>query len=94
MRRWLRKWAVNIASFGSAAFVFREGAWLSCHFSERAAWEAARRASLETPGAYCIALSGVLCGSRIIGRFEDGYELAHPGQVTPAQLARLIGRQP
>jgi hypothetical protein len=86
MMDWLRKWAVNIATFGCGAFVFVEREWRSCHVSTKAARDAARRASLAEPGAYCT----VFRLGRIVGRYEDGESLSHPGQVTMAQIERLI----
>jgi hypothetical protein len=83
---WLRKWAVNIATLGTGAFVFVEREWRSCHVSTQAARDAARRASITEPGAYCM----VLRLGRIVGRYVDGESLSHPGQVTMAQLARMI----
>jgi hypothetical protein len=76
---WLRKWAVNIATLGTGAFVFVEREWRSCHVSTQAARDA-------EPGAYCM----VLRLGRIVGRYVDGESLSHPGQVTMAQLARMI----
>jgi hypothetical protein len=89
MRRWLRKWAVLIATFGTGALVFVERDWRSCHVSTRAAREAAHRASLAEPGAYCM----VFRLGRIVGRYEDGESLGHPGQVTMAQIERLLARE-
>jgi hypothetical protein len=86
---WLRKWAVNIATLGCGAFVFVERDWRSCHVSTQAAREAARRASLAEPGAYCM----VFRLGRIVGRYEDGESLSHPGQLTRAQIERLIAQE-
>lgn len=85
---WLRKWAILIATFGTGALVFVEREWRSCHVSIKAARGAARRASIAEPGAYCM----VLRLGRIVGRYADGESLSHPGQVTRAQLDRLVAR--
>jgi hypothetical protein len=88
MMGWLRKWAVNIATLGCGAFVFVEREWRSCHVSTKAARGAARRASLAEPGAYCM----VFRLGRIVGRYADGESISHPGQVTRAQIDRLVAR--
>jgi hypothetical protein len=86
---WLRKWAVNIATLGCGAFVFVEREWRSCHVSTNAARDAARRASLAEPGAYCL----VFRLGRIVGRYEDGELLSHPGQVTRTQIEHLVAQE-
>jgi hypothetical protein len=88
MMSWLRKWAINIATLGTGAFVFVEREWRSCHVSIKAARDAARRASLAEPGAYCV----VIRLGRIVGRYEDGESLSHTGQVTMAQIMRLLAQ--
>jgi hypothetical protein len=88
MMSWLRKWAINIATLGCGAFVFVEREWRSCHVSTKAARDAACRASLAEPGAYCM----VFRLGRIMGRYRDGESLSHPGQVTMAQIKRLIAQ--
>jgi hypothetical protein len=88
MMDWLRKWAANIATFGQGVFVFVELEWRSCHVSTRAARDAARRASLAEPDAYCMVIR---CG-RIVGCYADGELISHPGQMTRAQLDRLVAR--
>jgi hypothetical protein len=85
---WLRKWTVNIATLGCGVFVFVESEWRSCHVSTRAARDAARRASLAEPDAYCMVIR---CG-RIVGCYVDGELLSHTGQVTRAQIDRLVAR--
>jgi hypothetical protein len=85
---WLRKWAITTATLGTGAFVFVEWEWRSCHVSTRAARDAARRTSIAQPGAYCVVIR---CG-RILGRYRDGESLSHPGQVTRAQIMRLLAQ--
>jgi hypothetical protein len=76
MMDWLRKWAINIATLGTGALVFVEREWRSCHVS------------IAEPGAYCM----VFRLGRIVGRYEDGELLSHTGQVTRAQIDRLVAR--
>jgi hypothetical protein len=88
MMDWLRKWAVNIATLGTGAFVFVEREWRSCHVSIQAARDAARRASIAEPGAYCMVIR---CG-RIVGSYADGESLSHSDRMTRAQFDRLVAR--